>query len=161
MSTQHSRRWQAALINWWVIPSCGPNSAPGILPRGVGLTTSDEASGVRPKGRDGQGAGLPLGFSQRSEAVPPGWQMENYVSRRSVPKAPWATRRNQAALLRLIPESSGFCRCTSHWWNQNSLFQMERQTMQNMSWCSLWHSQRGRAAASSGLLIVLAFDTLL
>lgn len=29
---------------------------------GVGLTTSDEASGVRLKGRDGQGAGLPHGL---------------------------------------------------------------------------------------------------
>lgn len=138
--------WQAELINWWVILSCGPNSVAGILPQGVGLTTSDEASGVSPKERDGQGPGLPLGFGQLSVAVPLGWQMENYVSQRGVPKAPWATRRNQAALLRLVPESSGFCRCRSHWWNQNLLFQMERQTMQNMSWCSLWQSLQGRTA---------------
>lgn len=109
-------------LNWWVILSCGPNSVAGILPWGVGLTTSDEASGVRPKGRDGQGTGLPLGFSQLSEAVHQGRQMENYMSWRSVPKAPWATQRNQAVLLLLISESSGFCCCGSHWWNQIFFF---------------------------------------
>lgn len=138
MSTHYSRRWQAVLINWWVILSCGPNSSTGILPQGVGMTTSDEASGVRPKRRDdGQCAGLSLGFRKLSEEVPPEWQMENYVSRRSIPKAPWATRRNQTALFRLIPESSGFCRCSSHFWNQNFVFQVERCTMQNMSRCSV------------------------
>lgn len=95
---------------------------------------------MRPRGerrRAGHGPGLALGLGQLSEVVPPGRQMDDYVSLSCVPTAQSAAPEESTSWALNHPESSGFCRCRSHQWNQNLLFQMERQTMHNMSRCTL------------------------
>lgn len=126
---QHKRCWQDTLMNWWAIFSCHPSSAAGAVPqRGQPDIFRWGPGGGR------NGSGRALGLSQLSEVVPPGQQMEDYVSWSCVSTI--QIYRNQPAGLWIIHESSGFCHCRSHQWNQNLLFQMERQTMHNMSWCT-------------------------
>lgn len=90
---------------------------------------------MRPWGaRDGPGRAL--GLSQLSEVVPPGRQMEGYAGGSRVPPTQSVAPVESTKWGLIHPKSSGFCRCRSHQWNQNLLFQMERQTMHNMSHCT-------------------------
>lgn len=132
---QHKCCWQATMMNWWAIFSWDHSSAAGIVPRRGRPDIFRWGPGA---GRQaGQGPGLALGLGQFSEVVPPGSQMDGYVSWSCVPAAQSAAPEESTSWALNHPESSGFCRCRSHQWNQNLLFQMERQTMHNMSWCTL------------------------
>ena len=96
---------------------------------------------MRPRGgRDRAGAAGALGLHWAS-ASSLKWFLQDSRWRTTragaaFPQLSQPLQRNQPAGLWIIPESSGFCRGRSHQWNQNVLFQMERQTMHNMSWCT-------------------------
>lgn len=126
----------AGKLPWWIgglFSAVIPAVRLAPCHRGVGLTTSDEAPGREGLARPG--SGLALGLGQLSEVVPPGRQMEDYVSCSHIPTAQSAASEESTSWALNHPESSGFCRCRSHQWNQNLVFQMERQTMHNMSHC--------------------------
>ena len=134
---QHKRCWQATVMNWWAIFSCDPSSAAGGLPRRGrpdNFRWGPGAGGTGP-GQPGRWActgprpALWSGSSRMADGGP-------REAGAAFPQLSRPLQRNQPAGLWIIPESSGFCRGRSHQWNQNVLFQMERQTMHNMSWCT-------------------------
>lgn len=96
---------------------------------------------MRPQGwRDGLVKALGSCWASASSLKwpPPGRQMVDYVGCSHVPMAQLPAPEESTSWALNHPRSSGVCRHRSQQWNQNLLFQMERQTMHNMSQRTLW-----------------------
>lgn len=104
--------------------------------RRVGPRTSDEVMGLA--GQAGQCTGLILHPGQLSEVAHPGEQMVDYMGCSHVPMAQLPTPEESTSWVLNHPRSSGVCHCRSQQCDQTLLFQMEWQTMHNMSQGSLW-----------------------
>lgn len=136
---QHKHCWQATVMNWLAIFSCDPSSATGTVPRRGRPDNFRWSPGAGGTGRAGPGRARGLYWASASSLkwFLHGGRWRTMWAEAAVPQRSRLLQRNQPAGPWIIPESSGSCRCGSHQWNQNLLFQMERQTMHNMSWCTL------------------------